>query len=261
MKKLIIFLILIISLIFLYGKYIEPNNFKIKEYSVIDTNIPESFNGYKIIHLTDLYYENKDLTSIIDKINNLNPDLVIFTGNLLHDNFNPDQKETLINYLNSIKSTYGIYAVKGNNDNNEIYNEIINSTNIKILNNEYIYLYNNNYTPILLIGLDTNINLENAFKYEDNNNYKIVLSHYPDNFKLINDKNINLFLSGNSLNGQVRLPFLGGIIKKDGSKKYYDEKYYINNTNIFISNGLGNPKYDIRLLNTPSINFYRLYSK
>ena len=31
--------------------------------------------------------------------------------------------------------------------------------------------------------------------------------------------------------------------------------------NIFISNGLGNPKYDIRLLNTPSINFYRLYSK
>ena len=61
MKKFIIFLILIISLIFLYGKYIEPNNFKIKEYSVIDTNIPESFNGYKIIHLTDLYYENKDL--------------------------------------------------------------------------------------------------------------------------------------------------------------------------------------------------------
>ena len=143
MKKFIIFLILIISLIFLYGKYIEPNNFKIKEYSVIDTNIPESFNGYKIIHLTDLYYKNKDLTSIIDKINNLNPDLVVFTGNLLHDNFNPDQKETLINYLNSIKSTYGIYAVKGNNDNNEIYNEIINSTNIKILNNEYIYLYNN----------------------------------------------------------------------------------------------------------------------
>ena len=40
MKKFIIFLILIISLIFLYGKYIEPNNFKIKEYSVIDTNIP-----------------------------------------------------------------------------------------------------------------------------------------------------------------------------------------------------------------------------
>lgn len=87
------------------------------------------------------------------------------------------------------------------------------------------------------------------------------MSHFPDNFDLINDKNINLFLSGNSLNGQVRLPFLGGIIKKDGSKKYYDEKYYINNTNIFISNGLGNPKYDIRLLNTPSINFYRLYSK
>lgn len=261
MKKFIVFLILIISIMFLYGKYIEPNKFKIKEYNIVDSNIPDSFNGYKIIHITDLYYLNKDLSLIIDKINNIEPDLVVFTGNLLHNEFDPNQKETLINYLKEIKSKYGIYSVKGDNDNNDTYTEIINNSNITLLENNYKYLYNNNYTPIMLIGLDNNLNIDNTFNYEDNNYYKIVLSHYPDNYDLIENKEINLFLSGNSLNGQIRLPLLGGIIKKEGSKKYYDEKYYINNTTIYISNGIGNPKYDFRLFNTPSINLYRLYSK
>ena len=249
MKKTVIFIILLLSLTFLYSKYIEPNEFKVREYSVIASSIPESFNGYKIVHLTDIYYLDKDLTSIINKINELAPDLVVFTGNLLHTNFNKENKDKLINYLNLINSKYGIYYVLGDTDQNDTFKEIISSTNIKVLTNEYTLLYNNNYTPIMLIGLDNNLDIDKAFNYEENDYYKIVLSHKSDN------------LAGNSLNGQIRLPFIGAIIKKEGSKKYYDEKYYINNTNIFISNGLGNPKYDIRFLNTPSINFYRLYSK
>ena len=248
MKKTIIFIILLLSLTFLYSKYIEPNKFKVREYSVISSSIPESFNGYKIAHLTDIYYLDKDLTSIINKINELTPDLVVFT-------------DKLINYLNLINSKYGIYYVLGDTDQNDTFKEIISSTNIKVLTNEYTLLYNDSYTPIMLIGLDNNLDTDKTFNYEENNYYKIVLSHKSDNFDLIENKNINLFLAGNSLNGQIRLPFIGAIIKKEGSKKYYDEKYYINNTNIFISNGLGNPKYDIRFLNTPSINFYRLYSK
>lgn len=261
MKKTVIFIILLLSLTFLYSKYIEPNEFKVREYSVIASSIPESFNGYKIVHLTDIYYLDNDLTSIINKINELAPDLVVFTGNLLHTNFNKENKDKLINYLNLINSKYGIYYVLGDTDQNDTFKEIISSTNIKLLTNEYTLLYNNNYTPIMLIGLDNNLDIDKAFNYEENDYYKIVLSHKSDNFDLIENKNINLFLAGNSLNGQIRLPFIGAIIKKEGSKKYYDEKYYINNTKIFISNGLGNPKYDIRFLNTPSINFYRLYSK
>ena len=59
MKKTIIFIILLLTLTFLYSKYIEPNKFKVREYSVISSSIPESFNGYKIVHLTDIYYLDK----------------------------------------------------------------------------------------------------------------------------------------------------------------------------------------------------------
>ena len=130
MKKFIIFLILIISLIFLYGKYIEPNNFKIKEYSVIDTNIPESFNGYKIIHLTDLYYENmqvckkteeylngwgghsqalglnikpENIESFKNKIFDLTKDLVIVPTLKYHDEIHFQNINKALDFVKSVK--------------------------------------------------------------------------------------------------------------------------------------------------------------
>ena len=50
MKKIIFIIIIIFVSIFLYGKYIEVNNFKIKEYTISSEFIPESFKELKIIH-------------------------------------------------------------------------------------------------------------------------------------------------------------------------------------------------------------------
>ena len=86
---------------------------------------------------------------------------------------------------------------------------------------------------------------------------KVYTSNDP---KKIKDKNIDLFLAGHSLNGQVRLPFIGSIYTPTGAKKYYDSKYKIDNTEIYISNGLGTSKIPYRLNNRPSINLYRFYN-
>lgn len=262
MKKLLIYIILLLSILFLYGRFIEVNNFKVKEYSVIDNNLPEDFNGYKIIHISDIFYNGNDLTKIIDRINLLKPDLVVLTGDLLKDNISKENQDKLINYINNINSKYGIYYVLGDNDNTDNFNYVINKLNITILDNNYVYLYNGTNNKIMLLGVGQELNNETLFNYEDNDYYKILLSHKPDTYdKLNNKEDINLYLSGHSLNGQIRIPFIGGIITKEGSKKYYDSQYTINNTKIYISNGLGNESYDIRLFNTPSINFYRLNNK
>lgn len=261
MKKILIFIIIFICLIFLYGKYIEPHNFKVKEYAITHEKIPESFDGYKIIHFTDIYYNGNDLDTIINHINELNIDLIVFTGNMLSNDITKESLDRLIDYLNQINSKYGVYAVKGDNDNNDNYNYILENVNINILENDFIYLYNEKITPIMLIGLDNNANIDDAFNFEENEYYKIVISHKPDNFDLVSNYNPDLFLAGTSLNGQVRLPLVGSLYKFDGAKKYYDPLYNINNSSIYISNGLGNPKYNFRLFNTPSINFYRLYNK
>ena len=132
MKKAFIFTILFISLIYLYGKYIEPTCFKVREYAITNERIPKSFDGYKIIHFTDLYYNGDKLDRIVNHINELNTDLIVFTGNLLSSDIDKDSLDKLTSYLNQIDSKYGIYAVKGSNDNNDNYNYILENTNINL---------------------------------------------------------------------------------------------------------------------------------
>ena len=68
-------------------------------------------------------------------------------------------------------------------------------------------------------------------------------------------------MAGHSHNGQVRLPFIGAIVKNQGAKKYYNEYYKIKNTDLYISGGIGTSTLPFRLFNRPNINFYRLRSK
>ena len=69
---------------------------------------------------------------------------------------------------------------------------------------------------------------------------------------------MDLLLAGHSHNGDIKIPYIGPIIKKDGAKKYNDEYYKVNNTLLYISSGIGTKNNSVRLFCRPSINFFRL---
>ena len=269
-SHIFIYILLIIGLIIIYSRYIATTGIQIKEYSVINNKIPESFKGFKVVHFSDLKYgsttDQKYLKKLVNKINELNPDIIIFTGDLVSSNYKltDNDKKAIIENLNKLDPKIDIYSIRGDNDINETYNSIITQTKIIEINNLNKLIYYKGDTPIMLIGLDDSINgnqsLDMAFNYEENNYYKILITHEPDTYEKIKDKNIDLFLAGHSLNGQVRLPFIGSIYTPTGAKKYYDSKYKIDNTEIYISNGLGTSKIPYRLNNRPSINLYRFYN-
>ena len=269
-SHIFIYILLIIGLIIIYSRYIATTGIQIKEYSVINNKIPESFKGFKVVHFSDLKYgsttDQKYLKKLVNKINELNPDIIIFTGDLVSSNYKltDNDKKAIIENLNKLDPKIDIYSIRGDNDINETYNSIITQTKIIEINNLNKLIYYKGDTPIMLIGLDDSINgnqsLDMAFNYEENNYYKILIAHEPDTYEKIKDKNIDLFLAGHSLNGQVRLPFIGSIYTPTGAKKYYDSKYKIDNTEIYISNGLGTSKIPYRLNNRPSINLYRFYN-
>lgn len=269
-SHIFIYILLIIGLIIIYSRYIATTGIQIKEYSVINNKIPESFKGFKVVHFSDLKYgsttDQKYLKKLVNKINELNPDIIIFTGDLISSNYKltDNDKKSIIENLNKLDPKIDIYSIRGDNDINETYNSIITQTKIIEINNLNKLIYYKGDTPIMLIGLDDSINgnqsLDIAFNYEENNYYKILIAHEPDTYEKIKDKNIDLFLAGHSLNGQVRLPFIGSIYTPTGAKKYYDSKYKIDNTEIYISNGLGTSKIPYRLNNRPSINLYRFYN-
>lgn len=277
MKKFIRFLffvLLFILLLLIYGRYVGTDGLITKEYN-ISTNIDESFNGLKIVHFSDLHYlrvTNSDkLKQIVEEINLINPDIVFFTGDLIDKDFKlkDKEKDNLINLLRNIKSKYGKYAVLGNHDymkDEELFKEIYSSSNFILLRNEYDIIYGNNNDKIFIGGLDTysfdKADIKKVMEYFNDNddiNYKIILGHEPDYIdEIVKDYDIDLMLSGHSHNGQINIPYIKNFFFPKGSKKYYDNYYKVNNTDLYVSSGIGLSRINLRIFDKPSINFYRI---
>lgn len=272
MKKILYIIILILTLILLtlvYSRFIGTIGLITNEIPLTTNNIKNSYNGLKIVHFSDIHYKkiitNKRVKQLINEINKIKPDIVLFTGDLLDKHYDLNNKDInfLIKELSKINSTYGNYAIIGDNDKeiDELKNIYIQS-NFILLNNEETIIYNSNNDKLSLIGINSlSYNKENIKKLlekTDKDSYKIILIHEPDYIKDFTNKNIDLILSGHSINGSINIPLIKNVLLPKGAKNYYNPHYIINNTNIYISNGIGVNNINFRLFNHPSINFYRI---
>ena len=272
--KFFISVILIIILIILYARYIETFGFITKEYTLYNEDLPNGFDGLKIVHFSDIHYnraiDSSKVDKIVEEINLINADIVVFTGDLIDKDM--ELKDSDFEYLtdafSKINAKYGKYAVLGNHDYSKM-DEVINVFNnsgFKYLENSYDIIYNQDSEKIFIGGLgNVSYNLDNLDKtmeYFNSNNdidYKIMLVHEPDiSDNIVDNYDVNLILGGHSHNGQVRLPIIGALYTPNGSKKYYDEYYDINGTPLYISSGIGVSIVNYRLFNRPSLNFYRI---
>ena len=278
-RKFCIFLVLIIILLVLYSRYVGVKGLIVKEYKIETSYLPSNFNGLKIAHFSDLYYKNttdeSDLEKLKNKINELKPDIIVFTGNLYSSEFKlkGKDKEVLITFLNSLEATTGKYAVKGKNDFKIDYEEILKSSSFTLLDNSYELVYYKGLTPIFIGGVPSTtkdtLDLEKLFAYYKAGEevvktakYKIVISSEGNVFKNIleYDNTVNLMLGGASLNGSVQVPFYGPLYLPKNTDKYYAPHYELDSKEIFISSGIGTDKIKFRFNNKPSFNFYRFWS-
>ena len=274
MKKILTTILLSLIIIFsllLYSRFIGPKGLKVKEITIKD-NIPASYDGLKIVHIADIHYKKviteKAIKNLITKIQEIKPDIIIITGDITDKDYELTNKDInfLIKQFKKIDSIYGTYAILGDQDiaNEETIQNIYIQSNITLLKNANTIIQNENNDKILLAGLDSSIkgkpDIEKTLKTEKEINYKIILTHEPDitdNILKI-DNNINLILSSHSINGSINIPIIKRLFLPTGAKKYFKPFYQINNTKLYITNGIGLNNINFRLFNTPSINFYRL---
>lgn len=111
--------LLLPPIIIAYGSLIERNCFRIKQITIKTTDLPENFDGYRIVHISDIHARSfngreKHLQRAMDKINELKPDMVAFTGDLI--TMTPDELENHTHALGSLKARDGIFSVLGNHD-------------------------------------------------------------------------------------------------------------------------------------------------
>ncbi len=264
--KIILLIIALFIVFFFVNKYINTGIIKVNEKRIINEKIPDSFNGIKIIQVSDIKYgssiNNDDIKKLVKIINERKPDIVLYTGNLIDDQYKPNNKEMerIINNLKEIDASLGKYAVYGDEDKEE-FMTIMNQSGFMILNNSRELIYNEGNVPINLVGLDiySKSNLNEAFKDINSSYYSIVIAnsdYYVDD--LIKFKP-NLVLVGGNHNGYVRLPVIGGLIK--GEHKYTNPYYEKEGIKIYVSSGIGTDNIGIRFNNLPSINFFRISNK
>lgn len=106
-------------LFMLYGALVGRNLFEVKEVEIASDNLPESFDGYRIVHISDIHARSfmgreSQLEKAVDIINALNPDMIAFTGDLI--TLSPDELDTVAPILDDLRAADGIISVLGNHD-------------------------------------------------------------------------------------------------------------------------------------------------
>lgn len=264
-------IIILLSLLFIHTKFIATSGIKVKEKRLTFSNIPDSFNGVKIIQFSDLQYGSniyiENVDKLVKKINLRNPDIIIFTGDLIDETYKikNDEIEKIIKSLKKLNANIGKYAVNGDEDN-ENFTTILTQAGFNVLDNNYDLIYNQKNEPILITGLSSSKtrNINKSFEYfkSDNVNkdiFTISIMHEADDIdKIIKDYKVDIAFAGGNLNGQIYIPKVGGLFTRKNATKYTKPYYKLNNTRLYISSGIGTDNIGLRLFNKPSINFIRL---
>jgi len=280
MKRLKTSLILIIvaliglSAYFYYDAfYLASTRLKIRYETIIDEKIPESFNNTQILFFSDIYYNSfmdaDRLGIIIDSINKLEPDIVIFLGDLfdkpLTNSPTANTQNELAELLKKIDAPLGKFAIYGDQDlqsiiTKQIFDTIMKQADFEVLSDQNIKLARHTQDFINLIALNNIINTEvdfnHAFQGILQSSYNLVISHTPDIVDEIVSYKTDLLISGHSLGQQFNLPLLNTITKMEGAQNYYHGKTKVAQTLLDITNGLGTTGYDARLFSDPEIVIY-----
>lgn len=247
-----------------------------KIFRIKDKKIPRSFDGFRILHLSDLhnsnYGTNNDL--LIEKIYKLNPDIIFYTGDMVDER--SANSTSFLTLARALSEKYPAYYITGNHeeqlreeDKNKLLGEIKN-LGINILENERISL-KRDHDEVNLYGL----NLESKYYKRTFNKttkklqlrkdnieailgimeagYSMMLTHNPLYFEAYSDYGADLIFSGHVHGGLIRLPLIGGILSPDRffNPKYDRGMFESKGSKIIASPGLGGIKF--RFLNRPMI--------
>lgn len=252
--------------------YYENNNIVTSKYSYTNEKIPSSFENLKILQISDFHNAKfgKNQNSIIKKIEECEPDIIVITGDLI-DRRRYDL-ERAMDLVKQIVNIAPVYYVSGNHEAwSGHYDEVkkaLLDENVKVLDNEEIEIEKGK-DSITLIGVkDPDFLTSNYIDGTDyseleqyldsvskDNDFEILLSHRPELMWIYKKYNIDLVFTGHAHGGQVRLPFVGGIIGPDQGlfPKYDAGRFVEGDTTMILSRGLGNSLFPFRIFNLPEL--------
>ena len=202
-------------------------NYQLKRVKMSFNNLPASFRGLKIIHISDIhsgsFTDKAAVTKGIEKIMNEKADLILFTGDIVNDR--ASEMEEYMDVFGRLKAPMGVFSTLGNHDygdyvrwpsggitkeqNLENLKKVHADLGWRLLMNEHTVLEKNGHT-IALLGIENwsakarfpkHGRMDLAHKGTESHNFKILMSHDPSHWEAQvqqDYKDIDLMLSGHT---------------------------------------------------------------
>lgn len=239
---------------------------------IIDEKIPDEFEGFSILHISDLHNAEfgKKQDRLLKAIKGSSADMIVITGDLIDSNHTDIKKA--MDLIDGAVKFAPVYYVSGNHEAWSEYYSVLKKqmlmAGVKMLEDEGIEIKRNG-ASITLLGINDPDFVSGLDWFEtqafvgsilkniagEENKYRILLSHRPELLDVYADNNINLVLCGHAHGGQVRLPFIGGLVAPNQGffPKYYEGVYQKEQTKMIVSRGLGNSIIPLRINNRPEL--------
>lgn len=234
-------------------------------YDYSSEKLPPEMDGFKIVQITDLHnhdleYENGNLLNLIRE---QNPDIILYTGDLIDHNSSVDTIETLRAIFNEFKDVPS-YMVEGNHETyakmtEEFWALVDSYSNITYLRDTSVTYIHNGF-KFNISGIhdvieqngdktgyfkkDSDLDIEPFIKEakekcDPSCSFNLLLSHRPDHLKMFDKYGYDLVLSGHTHGGQVGVFPLNYEYKLNGERRYMTGKFELGNTTLLVSNGQG----------------------
>ena len=265
----------------LYGAFFGTENFQIRETTILSKDLPKGFENYRIVQISDIHCgswagDTKALQKAVNLINAQEPDLIVFTGDLVNNI--ATELDEFMPVLSQLKAKDGVYSVLGNHDyamyipweSPEKKEENLSALKQKqadmnwiLLNNRHVKLYQNG-DSIALIGVENcgRPPFPNYAKFPEamegtEGMFKILLSHDPSSWRreILPETDIQLTLSGHTHAMQTKI---FGFSPAVWVYPEYEGLYTEGKQMLYVNIGLGHLMYPLRLGAWPEITLLTL---
>lgn len=280
-------LVVVCLAIVLIISYFENRKLTVTEYQIKDKRVPNAFDGFHIVHLSDLHNaefgaQNEQLINVI---NELKPDIIIITGDMIIGKPEQDVSKA-VDVMNTLCKVAPVYFSMGNHElrvslyedtYGDMWKQFLKgiSKDVHLLfddktiisrNGDEISLYGLNLTPELYKRIIQtpmpNDYLDSLFGTCNPDGYHIFMAHNPDYFKDYVKWGANLTFAGHVHGGLICIPLLGGVLSPmiHFFPKYDKGLFKEMGQYMILSGGLGNHTFKFRVNNLPEVVSVTLYT-
>ena len=279
----------VLTLTFVYGAIFNVYNYKIRKVAVKLLKLPKSFNGLKVVQISDIHSgslsDTKAVQKAVDKINGLKPDLIFFTGDLVNNI--AAEALNFVEIFAQLKAEHGVYSILGNHDygdymlwsnpedkiaNLETLKDLHKQMGWRLLLNEHVHIEKDG-EKIVVAGVEnwsargrfhTYGKLENALQGIQDAFTVLLLSHDPSHWEaeiLDHPAKVDITFSGHTHGMQFGFEFMN--IKWSPVKYFYKQwagLYSKKEQHLYVNRGFGVIGYPGRVGILPEITLFTLHS-